>query len=55
MIDKIMDKIGYLLFLSLIIIISPYLFISGGVSRIIRYYKYVSNTMHNKDLDQYFF
>ena len=53
MIDKIMDKIGYLLFLSLIIIISPYLFITGGFARIIRFYKYVIAKEANKEVDTY--
>lgn len=52
---KLLDLIGYVSFILMIIIISPYLFISGGLQRIIRFYQYVSANVHEKRPKKYYY
>jgi len=50
---KVKEYLSFMLFKLFIIIISPYLFITGGFARIIRFYKYVIAKEANKEVDTY--
>ena len=52
---KLSDIFGYILFILFLIIGSPYLFISGGIVRIIRFYGYVKNKVHDKIPNKYYY
>ena len=52
--QKIIDIIGYILFILFFIIASPLLFLRGGIVGIVRYYKYVSDKVHNKKPNKYY-
>ena len=45
--NKIIDLLGYLLFLLMFVAMIPLLMVSGAIQKPIRYYKYVSSKVHN--------
>lgn len=49
------DRIGHFMFKVIVIIISPVLFIYGGIVCIFRYYRFVRDTVHEKVPKQYYF
>lgn len=52
---KIIDLLGYCMFLAFFIIVSPFLMVYGAFMVLPRYYWYVSNTVKNKPIKRYKF
>lgn len=50
---KIVDTLGFLLFLLLFILFLPVMMIIGAINTPIRYFKYVSCKVHNKKPKSY--
>lgn len=50
---KIIDALGFILFVAFYILIIPYLFISGGLIRMKRYLWYVIDSVHDRQPKQY--
>lgn len=53
--QKLIDLLGYLLFLLLFIIALPILMITGALVRPIRFYKSISANVHNKKRKEYYY
>ena len=52
---KLQDISGYLLFLLLLIVLGPLLFVSSGLLAIPRFYMYVDSKVHDKEPRKYNF
>lgn len=51
--QKLSDKLGYIMFIVILIVLSPFLFVSGGMVRVKRYYLFVSNSVNDKPIKTY--
>jgi len=51
--QKLSDYFGYVLFLLFLVLISPILFITGGIRRIQRFYMYVRNGVKEETPKRY--
>ena len=53
--DRIIDKLGQLLVILALIILSPALFVIGGVLLPVRVYKNISASVYNKTPKKYYY
>lgn len=51
--EKFTDVIGFIGFVLIVILISPFLFITGGIVRIIRYIRFVSDKVNDRKPKKY--
>lgn len=48
------EVLGVLLFILWVMLLSPVLFITGGIMRILRYIDYVRNQVNDKEVKKYY-
>lgn len=53
--QKLLDIIGFSLFVGFFIVILPILMVSGAVARPIRFVKHVSSKVNNKEIKEYYY
>ena len=53
--QKLLDILGFSLFIGFFIVILPILIVTGAVARPIRFVKYVSAKVNNKEVKEYYY
>ena len=53
--QKLLDILGFILFIGFFIVILPLLIITGAIARPIRFVKFVSSKVNNKEVKEYYF
>lgn len=52
---KLLDLLGFILFILFFILISPVLIVSGAILRPFRYFKYIKSKVDEREPDKYWY
>lgn len=53
--QKLLDILGFILFIGFFIVILPLLIITGAIARPVRFVKHVSAKVNNKEVKEYYY